>query len=147
MNSAASISYSSEPLTCRLVQLFLYSAMALATVSSGCGKVSNKVRVTGKVTYHDDPISTGLVTFFPASGRPTPTTLSPAGDFTVDLAPGEYTVTVNVASQPPPPGYEEGDPLPPPKIVLPPEYTTQARSKLAAIVTEQNQQSIEFNLE
>jgi hypothetical protein len=145
MNAVAWVSFLNECLDCRLV--FLYGVMALATFSSGCGEVSNKVRVTGKVTYHDEPISTGLVTFFPVSGRPIPTPISPAGDYSVDLAPGEYAVAINVASQAPPPGYEEGDPLPPPEIVLPPEYTTRARSKLTATVSGQKQKPIDFNLD
>jgi hypothetical protein len=113
---------------------------------SGCREPSDTVSVTGKVTYRGQPLTNGAVMFFPPTGRPSAVALSEDGSYSADLPPGEYTVTINVVTELPP-GYREGDPLPPPKIVLPPEYTTQAKSTLKATVSEENQQPIDFKLD
>ncbi|MCI0748493.1 MAG: hypothetical protein L0Y58_24055 [Verrucomicrobia subdivision 3 bacterium] len=112
----------------------------------GCAKSSDTVAVGGKVSYRGEPLVNGAVTFFPAMGRPVSAPTTPEGEYTAQLAPGEYDVVVNVGAELPP-GFKEGDPLPPPKIVLPPEYTIRARSTLKATVTAADQEPIDFALE
>jgi hypothetical protein len=113
--------------------------------TAGCGQSSNDVSVQGKVSYRGAPLHKGSVTFFPASGRPVSAALSDGGQYTLELAPGEYAVTVNVGTDLPP-GFKEGDPIPPPTIVLPPEYTSRARSKLTATVSKDSDEPINFDL-
>jgi hypothetical protein len=112
---------------------------------AGCRESSNDVSVEGKVTYRGELLGKGSITFYPASGRPASAALSDGGQYALELAPGEYTVTVNVGADLPP-GFREGDPIPPPKIVLPPEYTSRARSKLTATVSKDSDEPISFDL-
>ena len=112
---------------------------------TGCGGSANAVKVEGHASYRGEAITNGTVTFFPASGRPVVAPLSGEGDYTVELAPGEYVVVIMVGATIPE-GYKEGDPLPPPKITLPAEYTVRAKSKLTASVQPGQSDSINFDL-
>jgi hypothetical protein len=71
--------------------------------------------------------------------------LSSNGDYEAELPPGEYVVTVMPGS-PKPENYKEGDPLPPPKVVLPPDYASRVRSPLKATVAEGQSEPINFEL-
>jgi hypothetical protein len=113
--------------------------------SVGCSDSVNKVAVHGKVSYRGEPITSGAVTFFPASGRPTTVPLTEEGEYATELPPGEYRVTVNIGVALPP-GWKEGDPIPPQKIQLPRQFTTQSQTPLTATVTEDNQDPIDFAL-
>ena len=147
MNSATSASSCSTiALTFCDFRPALYLLMLIVIVAlAGCGESSNDVSVVGKVTYRGEPVNKGSVTFFPANGRPDSAALTDGGEFELQLVPGQYTVTVNVGTDLPP-GFKEGDPVPPPSIVLPPEYTTRARSKLTATVSKDSDESINFDL-
>jgi hypothetical protein len=124
-----------------------YLVLALLNVSTaGCAEDSGTIPVQGQVTYRGEPLGAGVVTFFPTRGRPVSAAVSAAGDYRVELQPGDYTVTVRAGTEIPP-GYKEGDPIPPPKIALPPEYTSRARSKLTAKVDESGGQTVDFELE
>jgi len=118
----------------------------LSMTAVGCGEASDTVAVSGKVTYRGEAITNGAVTFFPTAGRPATFPLSDDGSYSGELPPGDYTVIVNVATELPP-GFKEGDPFPPPKVALPPEYTTRVRSKLTATVAAENEQPINFDLQ
>src|SRR5687767_11509641 len=113
--------------------------------TAGCGESSNEVSVEGKVTYRGEPLDKGSVMFFPSTGRPAAAALSEGGEYSLELLPGLYTVTVNVGPDLPP-GFREGDPVPPPKIVLPPEYTSLVRSRLTATVSDDSDEPIDFDL-
>jgi len=117
----------------------------LAVLSTRCGKPLDVVSVEGHVSYKGEPIANGVLTFFPERGRATPTNTDASGDFSLDLPPGQYTVIVNVGVKLPP-GWKEGDPIPPQKTVLPPEYTTRAKSSLRANVGEGLHGPIDFAL-
>jgi hypothetical protein len=125
----------------------LPAAIALVIIVGvvGCGESSSTVAVHGNVTYQANPLA-GSVTFFPTSGRPVNTALAADGTYEVELEPGDYTVTVNY-TEPLPPGFKEGDPMPKPKIILPPEYSTRAQSKLSASVAEDQAEPINFDLQ
>jgi hypothetical protein len=112
----------------------------------GCGKGSERVFVGGTVAYGDKPLPTAALTFYPNSGRPVTAPVSDQGQYQTELLPGEYVVTVNLSTQLPP-GFKEGDPLPPPPIVLPQKYTNKATSTLTATVVPGQSEPIDFALE
>jgi hypothetical protein len=118
---------------------------ALVLGFTGCGKKSNGVHVTGRVTYQGNPVSDAVLTLFPATGRPISASLSEQGNYEAELPPGDYVATVNIGTRLPP-GYKEGDPLPPPKIVLPDQYTIRAKSTLKATVAADQSGPIDFEL-
>ncbi len=135
-----------EPLIRTFHSLAACAYLALLVVStSGCGSASDTASVNGNITYQGQPLTSGLVTFFPSSGRPVNAATKPDGHYTAELAPGDYTVTVTYA-EPLPAGYKEGDPLPKPKIILPPEYSTRAKSALSASVASDQSEPINFEL-
>jgi hypothetical protein len=55
-------------------------------------------------------------------------------------------VTVTVGPEVPP-GYKEGDPLPPPAIELPARYTSRLRTELTAIISESQSEPVDFDLQ
>lgn len=131
-----------NPITQRSLLAVTLIALAGAT---GCGESSNEVAVEGRVMYRGAPLEKGTLTFFPSKGRPASAPLAEEGEYELGLPPGQYTVTVNVGPDLPP-GFREGDPVPPPKIVLPPEYTSRARSRLTATVSDDSDERINFDL-
>jgi hypothetical protein len=88
-------------------------ALALVVVIAGCGgpKRAPMAMLTGKITYKDQKITLGDITFHPTSGDGSPQAgqILSDGIYEVsDLPPGEYKVTVNAdrydpAKKPPPP--------------------------------------------
>lgn len=121
-------------------------AAMLMTSTPGCREETSGVSVHGHVSYRQQPIENGTLTFFPAVGRPIHASLASGGKYTVDLEPGDYRVVVNISAELPE-GWKEGDPVPPPKILLPAEYTTRAASTLQVTVVEGHPDPIDFNLE
>jgi hypothetical protein len=111
----------------------------------GCGESSTTETVSGAVTFQGQPIPKAAVTFFPTTGRPTTASTGEDGTYEASLAPGDYTVTVNVSVELPP-GFKEGDPYPKPKIVVPPQYATQAKTPLTATVAEGQSEPLNFAL-
>jgi hypothetical protein len=122
--------------------LFPYCVLAV----TGCGEKSNTLAVRGKVAYQGKPLASGAISFYPEKGQPVFATLSPDGDYQIELGPGEYAVTI-AASNPLPPGFEEGDVPPPPKFVLPEKYSILAKSTLTAKVLPDQSEPIDFRLE
>lgn len=127
-----------------LAAILLLVAVVVAGIS-GCGNPSNTVSVSGRISYQGNPLTNGAVTFFPQSGRPVIESISATGDYTAELPPGEYTVVINVAADRPA-AYKEGDIVPPPKFVLPDQYTTRAKSTLKATVAPGQAEPINFEL-
>ena len=83
--------------------------------------------------------------FFPVKGRPISAALMPEGEYSVELPPGDYEIVVSVGYELPP-GWKEGDPIPPQKVVLPAQYTTRAKTKLKATVAPGQEEPIDFVL-
>lgn len=131
----------------RTPTLIGYAATVLALIAAdvGCRKPADGTAVKGRVTYRGEPLARGAVTFFPASGRPVTAATSEQGDYQVALTPGDYVVIVNQGFSPPP-GFKEGDVLPPPKFTLPAEYSSRARSQLNAHVEAGASQPLDFLL-
>jgi hypothetical protein len=119
-------------------------SLLLATSASGCKKSSGTVPVHGRASYHGEPLVNASVTFFPKTGRPVGAAIL-QGEYKAELTPDEYTVVFDVAPEFPM-GFKEGDPLPPPKVALPLEYTTRAKSTLKATVQAGQSEPVDFEL-
>jgi len=117
----------------------------LTTRIVGCGRALNDVPVKGRVSYQGQPIAHGALMFFPPHGRAVVAPTNEAGEYVVQLAPGQYDVTVNASVQLPA-GWKEGDPVPPQETVLPTLYTTRVKTPLKATVAASGTQSIDFVL-
>lgn len=130
---------------CKL-QLLAYCIAAVVFVigNSGCAKSSGEVPVSGKLTYRGQPITNASLTFFPATGRAIPASVT-QGAYATKLRPGDYTVVVTMSTELPP-GFKEGDPMPKPKYVLPDEYTARPKSALQATVKPGQSEPIDFDL-
>jgi len=112
----------------------------------GCRQHANTVSVTGTVTFRGEALTNAAIMFFPDNGPPVTAVVSSTGRYSAPLPPGDYTVVVNLGAQLPP-GHKEGDPIPPPRIILPPQYSTRAKSTLHATVETGRKQVIDFPLE
>src|SRR4051812_44496432 len=117
---------------------------ACALLTAGCQDKSGGVAVHGKLTHAGAPIEQAVLTFYPATGRPLGVSVA-SGEYATKLPAGEYTVTVDV---PPsfPPGYKEGDAVPPPKVVVGDQYTSSAKTPLKATVSTSQNEPIDFDV-
>lgn len=112
---------------------------------AGCGEASTSQAVTGTVSYQGAPLTNGALAFYPAEGRPIQAAIQSDGAYEADLPPGEYRVTVIVGVDLPP-GWKDGDPLPPPSVKLPPAYTSRVRTPLVANVSAAQAEPVDFTL-
>jgi hypothetical protein len=120
--------------------------LVLLAAAVGCGGGAPEATVEGRVAYQGQPIAGGALTFYPASGRPITAPLSQDGAYSCRLPPGEYRVTVTVGVTLPP-GWKEGDPVPPPAVVVPPRYGSRLETPLSATVpAEGGAQTVDFTL-
>jgi hypothetical protein len=103
----------------------------------GCG--GNRATVSGKVTYHNAPVTGGMLTLYPASGNPFMVPLNADGTFEMQDAPvGQMQVTIatdNVTEVRVPPGGTDPagkvDPSKMPKKVnIPVKYNDPKTSNL-----------------
>jgi hypothetical protein len=124
---------------CRLILLG-----SCAAAVAGCGNSEEGVTVEGTVTYRGQPFSNASITFYPSTGRPVSAAISD-GAYSAQLQPGDYKATVSLGVNLPP-GWKEGDPVPPREIVLPDRYTSVLHTQLAATVEEDQSQPIDFAL-
>ena len=120
-------------------------AALLAATLVGCQKPSSGVPVHGRVSYQAQPIESCGLMFYPEHGRTVATSTDAAGEYHATLPPGDYAVTVNISVKPPA-GWKEGDPIPPPKFVLPDKYTNRVKSILKAGVKPDQTDAIDFDL-
>ena len=123
------------------------AALALVVIGiAGCGESSDGVPIHGHVSYRGEAITSGVLTFFPVSGRPISATLSHAAEYTIQALPGKYRVIVTIGVDLPV-GWKEGDLVPSPEFVLPNQYTVRAKSSLKTTVTENQKTPVDFALE
>ena len=119
-----------------------FSILALAV---GCGGESNVTSLSGRVLYEGEPLSNASLMFYPAEGRPVIAPLSD-GDYSLQLPPGEYRVTLNLGAELPP-GWKEGDPVPPTTRKLPRQFSSRLETPLTATVSAEGEgQTIDFNV-
>lgn len=110
----------------------------------GCRPKAETVSVQGGISYRGEALNGSVITFFPSAGRSFGAS-APRGQYTIELPPGEYTVVIEAGNEFPP-GFKEGDPLPPPRIVLPEQYTTRAKSELKATIEPGQSQPLDFDM-
>jgi hypothetical protein len=116
--------------------------LALAT---GCGEKSNVTSLSGKVLHEGQPLSNAALMFYPAQGRPIVAPLTEGG-YSVELPPGEYRVTINLGAELPP-GWKEGDPVPPTTRELPRQYSSRLDTPLTATVNADGAgQTLDFTI-
>jgi hypothetical protein len=125
----------------------------LLLVAWGCGgSKSTTSEVTGKVTYQNNPLPAGQITFYPAKGTPQSVAIQPDGTYTVtDLEPGEVTVTVSTETLNPEKktpdygGRGRGGASPPPPdmaggggkyVKIPDKYAKQETSTLKTTISK-----------
>jgi hypothetical protein len=118
----------------------------LLVVASGCGGNSTETTsVSGKVTVSDKTLESGVVRFLPAAGgRPLFGTIDASG-YKASLPPGDYTVVIQPSAHLPE-GWQEGDPVPPPKVQVPAIYTQPHRSPLTLTVVAGPPMKEDFDL-
>ncbi|MCA9234183.1 MAG: carboxypeptidase regulatory-like domain-containing protein [Planctomycetales bacterium] len=124
----------------------MLSWIALVLVSAGgCQEPDNGVDVQGAVTYQGRAVPRGIVSFSPTSGRPINAQIDDAGKYAVRLPPGEYRVTVTLSTELPE-GWKEGDPLPRPKVKLPPIYSNPVKTPLTATIAADQATPVDIEL-
>lgn len=121
-------------------------ALVLLLCTLGCSAGSEGVSVTGEITYRDQPITEGSLAFYPSKGRPTITAISADGSFECRLPVGDYRVTVTIGVKLPP-GWKEGDPVPPRAIRLPPAYGSRVKTPIKVSITESRSEPLDLKLQ
>ncbi len=120
-------------------------ALSILALAIGCGRESNVTSLSGRVLHEGQPLSNAALMFYPAQGRPIVAPLS-EGDYSVELPPGEYRVTVTLGAELPP-GWKEGDPVPPTNRELPRQYSSRLDTPLTATVSAKGEgQTIDFDV-
>ena len=130
----------------KVLQLTWVSAVLVTVLSvEGCRKSSSgMVPVHGKVSFRGSPLDKAALTLFPTAGRPVQVSIV-QGNYETELNPGEYVAVVDVAAELPP-GFKEGDPVPKPKLVLPEQYTSRAKSQLKTTIVVNQDKAVDFEL-
>jgi hypothetical protein len=118
---------------------------ALVLSFAGCGGSTPAISVEGHANYRGESLKNGVITFFPAVGRPISATIADDGTYQAQLEPGEYDVVLGLGTGVPK-GYKIGDVIPQPKPGLPLEYTSRAKSKLKANIQPGQSEPINFDL-
>ncbi len=128
----------------------LFLTLVLIVSAVGCGG-SNLAKVTGKVTYNGNPVTSGTITFAAADKPAAYGDLQPDGTYSLKTekpgdgaTPGAYQVMV-VAMQ------DQGDSLPEernglPAPTVPIKYTSLATTDLKADVASGKENVFDFNL-
>ncbi|MEZ6101360.1 MAG: hypothetical protein R3E01_20705 [Pirellulaceae bacterium] len=103
---------------------------------AGCGGKSEGVLVSGKVTFRNQPVTQGVINFFPDSGKTLGGAIQADGTFACHLLPGQYRVIVN-APPAAPPGWKDGDPMPTTTAQVPAHFARPDTSGLTLTVPDQ----------
>jgi hypothetical protein len=116
----------------------LTAATLLLGVIVGCKSGEDTTTVSGTVTVLGETMGKGALSFYPAGGaRPIGVPVTSEGSYSAVLPPGDYSV-VAMTSNDPPPGWKEGDPLPPPKVRIPQKYTQPRSTPLNLSVADED---------
>ena len=101
----------------------------------GCSDRPDGFRVSGAVTYEGKKLDRGLVNFFAEGQRPRGGPIRADGTYECFLPAGSYRVIVSVGPELPP-GYREGDPIPPQKLSVPEKFANPRTSGMVIDVSE-----------
>lgn len=133
------------------VALLLVAATALGGGCNGPTDDLPRQAVSGTVNLDGQPLKEGMIQFQPTDpGNATAGGAGIAdGSYSVPkadgLAPGKYSVTISSTPAPTAPAGLPGDPVPPPKEKIPPQYN--AKTTLSATVTKEGpNDKIDFDL-
>ncbi|WP_156514357.1 hypothetical protein [Planctomyces sp. SH-PL14] len=123
---------------------------------AGCGakpKVTEGLKaVTGKITYKDQPVTSGVVTFYTdrREGMGATGNINPDGTYSLQTnanspgaKPGAYKIRIESWSVPP---KVTDDAVVPGKSAIPEKYGNVEQSGLTATVKEDASQTIDFKL-
>ncbi len=124
----------------------------LLAICLGCGVATDRLPLEGSVTFQDQPLEHGHVTFLTTSGPPGPVcgAIIRDGRFKIPteqgLAPGTYRVLISSPDGVAPQTPEEIAAGASPRAMerIPPEYNTE--SKLTAKVTSDGSNRFEFSI-
>jgi hypothetical protein len=120
-------------------------ALIALTLSVGCAEESGLVSVSGQVLYEGEPLSNAALMFYPDGGRAVTAPVD-EGEYSVELPPGEYRVTVTLGAELPA-GWKEGDPVPPSTRELPPQFSSRVDTPLTASVSAgAGEQTVDFTV-
>lgn len=123
-----------------------YVLLAALLAMTGCSG-GDTTTLMGTVVFRGQPLANGSVIFFPEKGQPINAAIDSAGAYSTEIPSGEYRVVISGPGVVVPAGWKEGSPdPPPPKLVLPPEYASRAKTKLKVTVTSSGSQTEDFNL-
>lgn len=131
-----------------MMRLWQCLLLLFCSLQLGCDRGPQLGEVQGKVSYQGKALGHGMVSFFPATGRPIGVAILTDGTYTTALEPGNYGVIV-VSPPKLPPGFKEGDPLPPPDPnPLPAKYGRKETSGLSAKIEPGSEpQVVDFEME
>ena len=135
----------------RLCKIFV--TMLLLQTTIGCGQKTETGTITGKVSFQDEPIASGMIAFIGQNGKVASGNIA-NGAYTVSDVEVGPKATVTVKSHPPSPmmqpptGQMEGRPTyPPGKFVrIPSRYGDSKRSGLTFEVVD-GTQTADFDLQ
>jgi hypothetical protein len=111
---------------CVLARTLLLAAVALLPLAVGCGGGLERVKMSGKVAYMDQPVVDGMIRFVPKAGTEMPLTIEPirAGQYDTSTSGGVPVGTYRVEIF----AYHPDDPIPtgpgapPRRQLLPKKY-------------------------
>ena len=127
-----------------------FFAIAAALSLLGCNN-SGLTEVTGKVTFNDEPVTSGTISFVAADKPTAYGDIQSDGSYTLKTVkpgdgatPGSYQVTVVAVQDQGNALPEDRTPLPPPTVPI--KYTSLATTDLTADVEGGKENVIDFNL-
>ncbi|MDZ4659317.1 MAG: hypothetical protein SH868_17220 [Bythopirellula sp.] len=131
-----------------MMRLWQCLPLLLWSLQLGCDRGLQLGDVQGKVTFRGKSLDHGMVSFFPAKGRPIGVAILIDGTYMAALEAGDYEVIV-VSPPKLPAGFKEGDPLPPPDPnPLPAKYGRKETSGLSARIEPGSEpQVVDFEME
>ena len=100
----------SQLVPCELALHLLLLLLSAVPLAAGCGGGIERVKMSGKVTYMDQPVVDGMIRFVPKAGTEMPLTIEPirAGQYDTSTSGGVPVGTYRVEIF----AYHPDDPIP-----------------------------------
>jgi hypothetical protein len=117
-------------------RIWIATALFVVVINSGCSG-PNAASVSGNVTLEGQPLTTGMVSFYPEGGNGAPANgqIDSSGNYSLStgtdsgLAPGKY-IAIVVATKDPPQPYDKTGAEIPPIPITPAKYGSTTTSDL-----------------